>query len=63
LQDDLQDMMDESNEVQELLSRSYATPDGIDDADLEAGNLIWMVRLVVYFNIHCRIRNARFGAV
>ena len=56
-------MMDESNEVQELLSRSYATPDGIDDADLEAGILICMVRLVVYFNIDCRIRNARFGAV
>ena len=30
-------MMDDSNEVQELLSRSYATPDYIDDADLEAG--------------------------
>lgn len=30
--------MDDSNEVQELLSRSYATPDYIDDADLEAGN-------------------------
>lgn len=29
--------MDESNEVQELLSRSYATPDYIDEADLEAG--------------------------
>lgn len=37
LQDDLQEMMDDSNEVQELLSRSYATPDYIDDADLEAG--------------------------
>ena len=34
-------MMDESNEVQELLSRSYATPDSIDDADLEAGNQKW----------------------
>lgn len=31
--------MDDSNEVQELLSRSYATPDYIDEADLEAGNL------------------------
>ena len=32
-------MMDESNEVQELLSRSYATPDYIDEADLEAGKI------------------------
>ncbi len=31
--------MDDSNEVQELLSRSYATPDYIDDADLEAGKM------------------------
>lgn len=37
MQDDLQDMMDESSEVQELLARSYATPDYLDDADLEAG--------------------------
>lgn len=30
-------MMDDTNEVNELLSRSYATPDYIDEADLEAG--------------------------
>lgn len=33
-------MLDDSNEVQELMSRSYTTPDYIDDADLEAGNLL-----------------------
>ncbi len=37
MQDDLQDLMDESNEVQELLGRSYMTPDCIDEADLDAG--------------------------
>lgn len=37
MQDDLQDLMDESNEVQELMSRSYLTPDSIDEADLDAG--------------------------
>jgi charged multivesicular body protein 5 len=36
LQDDLQDMFDTNNEIQDLLSRSYATPDGLDDDDLEA---------------------------
>lgn len=36
LQDQLEDMMEEANEVQEALSRSYGTPD-IDEDDLEAG--------------------------
>jgi hypothetical protein len=37
MQDELQDLMEESNEVQELLARSYSTPDYVDEADLEAG--------------------------
>lgn len=36
LQDQLEDMMDEANDVQEALSRSYGTPE-IDEDDLEAG--------------------------
>lgn len=36
LQDQLEDMMEEANEVQEALSRSYGTPE-IDDDELEAG--------------------------
>lgn len=39
LQDQLEDMMEEANEVQEALSRSYGTPD-IDEDDLEAGKPI-----------------------
>ncbi|XP_037613141.1 charged multivesicular body protein 5-like [Sebastes umbrosus] len=35
LQDDLEDMMEDANEIQETLGRSYGTPD-IDEADLEA---------------------------
>lgn len=38
LQDQLEDMMEDANEVQEALSRSYGTPD-IDEDDLEAGML------------------------
>lgn len=38
LQDQLEDMMEDANEVQEALSRSYGTPD-IDEDDLEAGIL------------------------
>lgn len=36
LQDELQELMESSNEIQELMGRSYAVPDGIDEADLEA---------------------------
>lgn len=36
IQDELEDMMEDANEIQEALSRSYGTPE-IDDDDLEAG--------------------------
>eukprot|EP01087_Luapelamoeba_hula_P008910 TRINITY_DN2268_c0_g1_i1.p1 TRINITY_DN2268_c0_g1~~TRINITY_DN2268_c0_g1_i1.p1 ORF type:complete len:220 (-),score=47.56 TRINITY_DN2268_c0_g1_i1:108-767(-) len=36
LHDELEDMYETSNEIQEVLSRSYGTPDELDEADLEA---------------------------
>jgi len=33
---DMEDLLEQSNEIQESLARSYAVPDEIDDADLEA---------------------------
>lgn len=36
IQDQLEDMMEDANEIQEAMSRSYGTPE-IDDDDLEAG--------------------------
>lgn len=36
LRDTLQDMMAEAEEVNQVLSRSYETPDYVDEADLEA---------------------------
>eukprot|EP01113_Clastostelium_recurvatum_P047123 TRINITY_DN834_c0_g1_i1.p1 TRINITY_DN834_c0_g1~~TRINITY_DN834_c0_g1_i1.p1 ORF type:complete len:234 (-),score=77.99 TRINITY_DN834_c0_g1_i1:77-721(-) len=36
LHDELQDLMDDNNEIQEAMSRSYATPDDVDEDDLEA---------------------------
>ncbi|XP_068160028.1 charged multivesicular body protein 5 [Antennarius striatus] len=35
LQDDLEDMMEDANEIQEIMGRSYGTPE-IDEGDLEA---------------------------
>lgn len=47
LQDQLEDMMEDANEVQEALSRSYGTPD-IDEDDLEAGIPDSLHMLILY---------------
>lgn len=36
LADDMAELMEDFNEINESLGRNYATPDGLDDADLEA---------------------------
>ncbi|KAJ2956778.1 hypothetical protein NQZ79_g7444 [Umbelopsis isabellina] len=36
LQDEMEDLMEQANEVQESLGRSYNLPDDVDEADLEA---------------------------
>ena len=40
MQYDMEDLLEQANEVQESLSRSYAVPDEIDEADLEAGMFV-----------------------
>lgn len=37
MQDEMEDLMEQANEVQEALGRTYGLPDSIDEADLEAG--------------------------
>ncbi|TPX38082.1 hypothetical protein SmJEL517_g00319 [Synchytrium microbalum] len=36
IQDDMEDLLDQANEVQEALGRTYGLPDDLDEADLEA---------------------------
>jgi len=36
LHDDMEDLLEQTNEIQETFGRSYAVPDEIDEADLEA---------------------------
>lgn len=36
---DMEDLLEQANEIQETLGRSYAVPDEIDEADLQAGEL------------------------
>lgn len=33
----MEDLLEQANEIQESLSRSYAVPDELDEGDLEAG--------------------------
>lgn len=33
----MEDLLEQANEIQESLGRSYAVPDEIDEADLQAG--------------------------
>lgn len=40
VQDELEDMLDQANEVQEALGRSYGMPE-VDDDELEAGLLLF----------------------
>ena len=35
----MEDLLEQANEIQESLGRSYAVPDEIDEADLQAGTL------------------------
>jgi charged multivesicular body protein 5 len=34
---DMEDMIEQANEIQESLGRSYGVPDEVDEADLQAG--------------------------
>lgn len=37
MQYDMEDLIEQANEVQESMSRSYGVPDELDEADLDAG--------------------------
>ncbi len=55
LQDQLEDMMEEANEVQEALSRSYGTPE-LDEDDLEAGIDQQLQCVFFIFTLWVRVR-------
>lgn len=35
---EMEDLIEQANEVQESMSRTYGVPDEVDEADLEAGS-------------------------
>lgn len=48
----MEELMEQANEVQEMLGRSYAVPDELDEADLEAGMLTSALRSGCYAQHH-----------
>jgi hypothetical protein len=48
----MQDLMDQANEVQEALGRTYGTPEDIDEADLEAGAFKCAVQIICRYKIN-----------
>ena len=66
---DMEDLLEQANEIQESLGRSYAVPDELDEADLEAGThldlFIYHPCLEIYhFRTGCfAIRRGRRGHV
>ena len=45
----MSDMLEIANEVQDTLGRSYGMPEDIDEADLEAGLLLFAISVYYYF--------------
>lgn len=37
---DMEDLIEQANEIQESMGRSYGVPDEVDEADLQAGMLM-----------------------
>lgn len=44
---DMEDLLEQANEIQESLGRSYSVPDEIDEADLEAGKRSFSLALEI----------------
>lgn len=41
----MEDLLEQTNEIQESLGRSYAVPDEVDEVDLQAGKSVVMTAL------------------
>lgn len=50
---DMEDLIEQANEVQESMSRTYGVPDEVDEADLEAGELSPHCSCQVSSRSHC----------
>jgi hypothetical protein len=39
----MEELIEQANEIQESLGRTYGVPDEVDEADLEAGDLLFVL--------------------
>ena len=51
---DMEELLEQANEIQETLGRSYAIPDELDEADLEAGMRLLLLYLAFHQLILCQ---------
>jgi hypothetical protein len=47
---DMEDLIEQANEIQESLGRSYGVPDEVDEADLQAGKCAFPIRATTLSN-------------
>lgn len=45
IQDEMEDLLEDANEIQEILGRTYGTPD-VDEAELDAGGVPFFLKLL-----------------
>ena len=55
LQDDMEDMLEMTDEIQETLGRSYGMPD-LDEDDLEAGKVFLYMCVLFYYFSELRVK-------
>ena len=48
---EMEDLLEQANEIQESLARSYAVPDELDEADLEAGKSNTVPNIACFTNV------------
>jgi hypothetical protein len=49
---DMEDMLEQANEIQETLGRSYGVPDEIDEDDLQAGWVYMPINMTQSSHMH-----------
>ncbi len=52
----MEDLLEQANEIQETLGRSYAVPDEIDEADLQAGVFVYCLGDAVLMTLQSWMR-------
>lgn len=52
IQDEMEDMLEQTNEVMDVLGRPYGLPEDVDEDDLEAGRPVCMCLSSLCVRVH-----------